>query len=252
LKSLDLTSNGDPYNFQGTSLQQSLRECSFFDLGYVEDYVKVWELQKKLVESKLSGKIQDALIVVEHGHVITLGRSSHKENVLLKELPIVEVERGGDATYHGPGQLVAYPIISLHERSLGVRQYVELLEDAISETLKVFGIRDVELKTGKETGVWIAGKRKKIASIGIAISHWVTYHGLALNVNTDLSYFSHINPCGLESSIMTSMAKELGTTKVDLLEVKRNLVSSLSRRFRWVLVQADQSQFQFQVATQGV
>jgi lipoate-protein ligase B len=202
--------------------------CLLYDLGFSNDYQIVWDFQKSLVEKKIRSEIPDSLILVEHDHVLTTGRGSHIENILVQDLPKYEIERGGDVTYHGPGQLVAYPIVSLTERGLGVRQYVELLENVISDALLKFNIRS-EGKLGSLTGVWVDGKRK-IASIGVACSHWVTYHGLALNVSTDLSYFQKIKPCGFDSSVMTSLAKELGHT-IEMDEVKREIVRSISKRF---------------------
>lgn len=198
------------------------------DLGLSMSYSDVWNLQKKLVEERIAGKICDTILLVEHNHVLTLGRSSHVENILLKDLPVFEIERGGDVTYHGPGQLVAYPIISLQELGLGVRQYVELLESVIVETLASVGIH-ARGQLGKLTGVWVDGSRK-IASIGVATSHWVTYHGFALNVNTDLSYFEKINPCGFSSSIMTSVEREL-RKPCDMEKIKRETISAFSKHF---------------------
>jgi lipoyl(octanoyl) transferase len=210
----------------------SKRSVDIFDLGSCHDYLKVWNLQKKLVAERIDGRSPDSVILVEHDHVLTLGRSSHLENVLVKDLPVFEIERGGDVTYHGPGQLVVYPILSLQELGLGVRQYVELLEAVIVDALTPFGIA-ARGELGKLTGVWVGAN--KIASIGIATSHWVTYHGFALNVNTDLSYFGKINPCGFESSIMTSISKELGTTSVGLEKVKKYIVDAFSMRFGFEL-----------------
>ena len=215
---------------------------TIFDLGYSTDYNRVWAFQKRLVELRRLEQIQDSVVVVEHNHVLTLGRSGKKENVLSNDLPLYEIERGGDVTYHGPGQLVVYPVVSLQERSLGTRQYVELLESIIVETLFRFGIRS-EGRLGEETGVWTEWGRK-IASIGIATSHWITYHGFALNVNTDLSYFAKIRPCGFESTVMTSVAKELGAT-LDLNEVKICILQTLSAKFGAKLIPAryDQNNF---------
>lgn len=200
-----------------------------YDLGFRRDYGQILEFQKKLVNERINDRVQDSLLLVEHDHVLTLGRSSHLENLLVKDLPVFEIERGGDVTYHGPGQLVAYPIISLQRKSLGVRQFVELLEDSIMETLCAFELRNASGMLGKQTGVWIDGKRK-IASIGVAVSHWVTYHGLALNVSTDLSYFQKIKPCGFDSTIMTSISKELGGTQIDMGRVKYLLLHAVSKR----------------------
>jgi len=198
-----------------------------YDLGFKNDYGPIWDFQKNLVEQRVKDEIPDSLILVEHGHVLTMGRGAHSDNILVRGLPVYEIERGGDVTYHGPGQLVAYPIISLTDRSLGIRQYVELLEGVVSDALRQFGLES-EGKLGPLTGVWIEGKRK-IASIGIACSHWVTYHGVALNVSTDLSYFQKIKPCGFESGIMTSVEKELGRT-VEFENVKSHFLRSFSDR----------------------
>jgi len=208
------------------------RQCLLYDLGFQADYKRVWDFQKMILNKRIAKEIPDSLILVEHDHVITLGRSAHVENVLTRDLPIYEIERGGDVTYHGPGQLVAYPIICLQERSLGIRQYIEKLELVIINTLSSVGINELEGKLGRETGVWIDGKRK-IASIGVAVSHWVTYHGLALNVATDLQYFQKINPCGFESSIMTSVAKELSEMRVSTAFLKERLLDSFSSIFEF-------------------
>ncbi len=199
-----------------------------YDLGFISDYKIVWDFQKKLLERRIVEEIPDSLILVEHDHVLTMGRNSHEENILANGLPRFEIERGGDVTYHGPGQLVAYPITSLTASKLGVRQYVELLERVVIDALAPFGLSSVG-KLGPLTGVWVDGKRK-IASIGVACSHWVTYHGLALNVNTDLSFFQKIKPCGFEAGIMTSMEKEL-THPVEMVRVKEKIVESFSDVF---------------------
>ena len=212
-----------------------------YDLGFVSDYNIVWQFQKLLLEKRIAREIPDTLVLVEHDHVLTLGRSSHFDNILVEGLPKFEIERGGDVTYHGPGQLVAYPIISLQERSLGVRQYVELLEAVISDALDHFGLKS-NGKLGRLTGVWIDDKRK-IASIGVAASHWVTYHGFALNVNTDLTYFQKIRPCGFESSVMTSVRKELGRESVEMGEVKNSILEASSERFQ---LEFEQMQSSFQ------
>ena len=201
-----------------------------YDLGFVRDYNAVWQFQKILLEKRIAREIPDTLVLVEHDHVLTLGRSTHSDNILVEGLPKFEIERGGDVTYHGPGQLVAYPIVSLQDRSLGVRQYIELLEAIISDTLDHYGIKS-NGKIGQLTGVWIDNKRK-IASIGVAASHWVTYHGFALNVNTNLTYFQKIKPCGFESGIMTSVRKELGCETVDMAELKKLILEASSERFQ--------------------
>jgi lipoyl(octanoyl) transferase len=203
------------------------KPLQIYDLGFMKDYKIVWDFQKSLVQKRIEKEIPDSLVLVEHDHVVTLGRSSHLENILVKDLPAFEIERGGDVTYHGPGQLVAYPIFSLEDRSLGVRQFVELLESVVIDSLNKIGVNNSVGKLGKETGVWVEGR--KIASIGVAVSHWVSYHGFALNVDTDLSHFQKINPCGFESSIMTSISKELGS-KASVESVKRLVVQSFSEK----------------------
>ncbi|MGA2875760.1 MAG: lipoyl(octanoyl) transferase LipB [Nitrososphaerales archaeon] len=206
----------------------STRNLILYDLGFSEDYKQVWEFQKRVVELRNLNQTSDTVIMVEHSHVLTLGRNGHRENILINDLPVFEIERGGDVTYHGPGQLVIYPIISLQDYSLGIKQYVQKLERVLVDTLTQFGISS-EGRLGQDTGVWIDGSRK-IASIGIATSHWTTYHGFALNVNTDLSFFERIRPCGFDSTVMTSMSKELGKL-IDMNEVKDKIVSCFSETF---------------------
>jgi len=206
----------------------STRKLILYDLGFSEDYKQVWEFQKRVVELRNLNQTADTFIMVEHSHVLTLGRNGHRVNILTNDLPVFEIERGGDVTYHGPGQLVVYPIISLQDHSLGIKQYVQKLERVLVDTLTQFGISS-EGRLGQDTGVWVDGSRK-IASIGIATSHWTTYHGFALNVNTDLSYFEKIRPCGFDSTVMTSMSKELGKP-IDMNELKSKIVSCFSDTF---------------------
>ena len=214
------------------------------DLG-VAPYRAVWDRQLAMVEARKGGQGDDALLLVEHPHVITLGRSRAAEaNVLAAgDVEVVAVERGGDVTYHGPGQIVAYPIVALREGIDGdargerdLHRYLRALEDAVIATIGRFGLRG-DREPGK-TGVWLddaAGRRKKICSMGIACRRWVMFHGLALNVTTDLSYFSRINPCGFDAMVMTSMAHELGTA-IDMNDVKRVLTEELGRVLRRAVV----------------
>ena len=173
------------------------------DFGRME-YGKALGLQKDLAAMRAKGEIPDALILVEHDHVITLGRKTTPANFKPQDIPVFEVERGGDATYHGPGQLVGYPIILLTDHD--VRRHVRNMEEAVLRTTRAFGIEGERLEG--HPGIWVGGK--KLASIGVAVTDWVTYHGFALNVNTDLSYFEHIRPCGLDPSAMTSMQRIKG------------------------------------------
>jgi lipoate-protein ligase B len=148
------------------------------------EYKETWELQNRLVELRARAQVPDLLLLVEHPHVITMGKSARPENILHKRFPIYEVERGGDVTYHGYGQLVGYPIMDLTQRGKDIRRYVRGLEATLIETLGHFGISAQRIEG--RTGVWV-GEQKKIASIGVAVRSWVTFHGFALNVSTDLS-----------------------------------------------------------------
>ena len=170
-------------------------------------------MQQDLVASRQADSIPDTLILVEHPDVITLGRSAKPSNVLCPgEIPVVPIERGGDVTYHGPGQLVAYPIFLLREGDgeRDLHRFLRSLEEVLVRTLADFGLAGIR-EPGK-TGVWIAhdGGARKLASIGVAVRKWVTLHGLALNVTTDLARFGAIHPCGFDATVMTSMARELG------------------------------------------
>lgn len=199
------------------------RVAEVWDLGLM-DYAEAWRLQLRLVDKRIRGEVDDTILLVEHPHVYTLGRKGLDENILNRDVPCYRVERGGDATYHGPGQLVTYPILHLNERGLGVRELVTILEESCIRTLRAYGLEAARIDD--KPGVWVGGR--KIASIGLAIRHWVTFHGLALNINTDLSYFRGIRPCGMSSSIMTSMRELLGHP-VSMDEVKHRLVDELSR-----------------------
>ncbi len=179
-------------------------EGLILDLGF-RGYDETWKLQHDLVDRRVEGLIPDTLILVEHPHVYTLGRKAPAVIELPEDVPSIRIERGGDITYHGPGQLVAYPIFSLEAHGLDIKAYLSALEETVIRTLGKFHINAAR---GPQTGVWVGDR--KIASIGIAVRHWVTFHGVALNVNTDLEYFRRIRPCGLEGSLITSMEEVLG------------------------------------------
>lgn len=197
----------------------------FSDIGIVE-YGKALQLQRRLVESSIEDN--NILLLLEHPHVITLGRSTSKENYREQPIPVFQVERGGDATYHGPGQLVGYTIFHLNDHD--VRRFVSNIEEVLIRSVAHFGI-SAERKEGHR-GVWVRQGNlfKKLASIGIAVDRWVTYHGFALNVNTDLSYFRLINPCGLPAEALTSMERILGS-KISIEEVKRYVVEEFANVF---------------------
>ena len=197
-----------------TSLMIAMNQSGYIiDLGLM-DYGKAWDLQRRLWARRVEGTVPDLLLFVEHPHVITLGRRGNRTHLLaspevLKEkgVSVFHVERGGDVTYHGPGQVVVYPILHLKEHGYRVVRHVEQLEEVIIRVLRDFGIEGK--RDALNRGVWV--KKDKIASIGVAIKRWVSFHGLALNCATDLSYFDLIDPCGLEGVKMTSMERILGT-----------------------------------------
>jgi len=185
-------------------------------------------MQQDLLAERQAGNIPDTLVLVEHPDTITMGRSAKPDNIIDPgSIPVFAIERGGDVTYHGPGQLVAYPIFHLRESERDLHRYLRALEEATLRTLADFGIAGVR-RPGL-TGAWTAGETapRKLASIGVAVRKWVTLHGLALNVNTELARFGAIHPCGLDASVMTSMAHELGGP-VDFVSVKSALAKHLA------------------------
>ena len=192
-------------------------QANLLDLGMV-DYAQVLELQRKLVSLRSNKQIPDTLILVEHPHVFTVGKAVSGD--VPKEvdgIPVFRIERGGQWTYHGPGQLVGYPIIDLNERNRDIHAFLRNIEETIILAIGKFQILGGR---GEQTGVWV--DKKKIASIGAAIRNWVSFHGFALNVNTDLTYFHKISPCGFSGSTMTSMAAQLDH-EVDWAEVKEGV-----------------------------
>lgn len=193
------------------------------DLGVVE-YGRALELQRNLAAERSRDEVGDTLILLEHPHVITLGRKTSPENLQPQGVPVFTVERGGDATYHGPGQLVGYPVIKLRDHD--VRRHVRNIERALVSAVRRFGVEST-LVDG-HPGVWVEGK--KLASIGVAVRDWVTYHGFALNVNTDLSYFGLIRPCGLDPDTMTSMERLLGA-RLEMGAVKTTVAEEFSSAF---------------------
>lgn len=204
------------------------------DLGECR-YREAWEYQQQvsrsLIDEKLSGsKVEDRLIFVQHLPVYTIGKSGHASNMLLSEkrlqemgVECIKVDRGGDITFHGPGQWVVYPILDLDCRRIGIKEYVHRLEEVVIRTIASYGIKGERVDGA--TGVWIEGgteRARKICAIGVKCSRGITMHGLALNVNTDLRYFNYIHPCGFVDKGVTSMAKELGR-EVNMTEVRKEL-----------------------------
>jgi lipoyl(octanoyl) transferase len=209
-------------------------DIQYIDLGR-KDYKETWDLQEELFTSVLEEKKKNPgsnfggyLVFVEHPHVYTLGKSGEPNNLLISEpflkqigATFYRINRGGDITYHGPGQLVGYPVIDLEKFSMGVREYIERLEDCIIQTLQEYKISSSRMEGA--TGVWLdsqTAKARKICALGVRVSRFVTMHGFALNINTDLNYFSYINPCGFQDKGVTSVEKEL-QTHLDFEEAKQ-------------------------------
>jgi len=208
-----------------------LRTCEFRDLG-VLGYAEALVMQKDLADKRKHGLIPDQFLIVEHPHVITQGRNGHADNLLASEeilrragIAFHATDRGGDITYHGPGQIVGYPIVDLREWKRDVVAYVRAIEQVIVDSLGEFGIAAGRMECC--TGVWVNGK--KAAAIGVHISRWVTSHGFALNHTTDLSYFQYIVPCGLTKPV-TSM-RDLGST-ASRAEVTAALGRNFAKQFR--------------------
>jgi lipoate-protein ligase B len=211
----------------------------------VTSYAEILELQRRVAAARISGEIsQDVLLLLEHSPVVTLGRSSKEKNLVASRdflasrgVELYEVERGGDVTFHGPGQLVGYPILDLKRHKHDLHWYLRQLEQALIATLGKFGVA-AERSTGY-TGVWTNGK--KIASIGVHARDWVTWHGIALNVNTDLSFFDLIIPCGIAGVVMTSIEKETGAS-VEVNKVAEEFAQQMGALFDLVPVQTPVSE----------
>jgi len=188
------------------------RKGYILDLGLI-DYGKALDLQRQFWSRRVEGELPDLLLLLEHPHVITLGRRGNRSHLIVSpevleamKISIFHVERGGDITYHGPGQMVVYPILDLKDYGYRLIRYIDQLEEIILRVLKDFGIEG--RRDPSNRGVWVNGE--KIASIGVAIKRWVSIHGFSLNYETDLKYFDLINPCGLVGKKMTTMEKILG------------------------------------------
>lgn len=227
-----------------------MKEILYKDLGLM-GYSECWDYQRLLFERMLAAKAGDAearaqiereagwLLLVEHNPVYTLGKSGKDENMLVSEsylrsigAEFFHIDRGGDVTFHGPGQVVGYPILDLERIGIGLRDYIDALEGAVIDLCREWGIEAG--RVAGASGVWIEGdspRARKICAIGVRSSRYVTMHGFALNVNTDLRYFSHINPCGFVDRGVTSLRKELGH-EVDMELVKSQIVKHLSGKLK--------------------
>ena len=228
-------------------------EVIFQDLREI-DYKKAWEYQEKLFNEIVSVKGQNRelppgeqiktenyLLFCQHPHVYTLGKNGSENNLLIdqlqlkaKDVSFYKINRGGDITYHGPGQIVGYPIFDLELFNVRIKQYINKLEESIIKTLSIFNIKGERLKNG--TGVWldpeVPGKARKICAIGVRVSRFVTMHGFAFNVNTNLEYFNYINPCGFVDKGITSLENEVGE-KIDLSNVKLVVREKMSEVFEF-------------------
>lgn len=241
---------------QGSVDEQKLKNVQFLDWGLI-DYKEAWEKQESLFDETVRIKTQnrdnqngeqqttnDYLIFCEHPHVYTLGKSGKQEHLLLDEKGLEDkhatyykINRGGDITYHGPGQIVGYPILDLDHFFTDIHKYLRYLEEAIILTLKEYGISAG--RTEGQTGVWLDGDNpwaaRKICAMGVRCSRWVTMHGFAFNVNADLNYFNNIVPCGIQDKAVTSLNKELGRD-VDINETKEILKAKLCQLFEMKLM----------------
>ncbi len=191
-----------------------------------KNFLDTLQIQESLRNKVLKNNTDNYLILVEHDHVYTLGKNANSNNILNSTCEIIQTQRGGDVTYHGPGQLVAYPIINLKKKKIGVKNYISMIEKLISNILIDYNLEPQILK--EETGVWV--QNKKIASIGIHVTRGVTMHGLAINVNTDLGYFDNIISCGIQGVKMTSLDKELGK-KIRMNDIKKSLITHFNQIF---------------------
>ena len=206
-----------------------MSRIKIIDLGFL-DYKNSWNYQKELQKKVLIGDCSDSIIFVEHDSVYTFGKNSDKSNLLVSKdskIKIYETERGGEITYHGPGQIVCYPILNLKNFKQSVTWYMRALEEVIIETLKLFNIK-ASRKNGL-TGVWV--KDEKIGAQGVRMTKWVTMHGFALNVNTDLRFFNDIIPCGIKDFGVTSIEKIIGKEQ-DLSLVKEHILISFAKVFK--------------------
>ncbi len=230
----------------------AINKISFRDLGTI-DYREAWDLQEKTLAGVVNEKLtpggaatpeSQVIYFCEHPHVYTLGKSGENQNLLIPDdilkkinASFYRIDRGGDITYHGPGQIVGYPVIDLEALGIKVKEYVWMLEESVIRTMDHYGLRSERLEGA--TGVWMdtdkPGKTRKICAIGVRISRYVTMHGFAFNVNTDLRYFQYINPCGFTDKGVSSLQQELGR-EMDIIEVSKQLKNSLSEVFQVELI----------------
>ena len=222
----------------------NIESCRVLKLGIV-DYRKAYELQKRLLREHLQGRGSNFLLLLQHKPVITIGRSGSRTNILASKLAleaegieIHEIERGGDVTYHGPGQLTGYPIIDLRCFKKDIHWYLRQLEEVIIRVLAGYGIAGERMEG--YTGVWVGNE--KVAAIGVAVRRWITYHGFALNVHPDMSHFGMIRPCGITDKGVSSLEKLLGY-RVDMEEVSERTASAFAEVLNVDLVQSNTNDY---------
>lgn len=210
------------------------RNLKYCDLGLI-DYQEAWTLQKEIFELRYKNKISDTLLLLEHPNTYTLGKVADKNNLIgsnqyleKNQISVYDIDRGGDITYHGPGQIVGYPIINLNDWQKDTHKYLRALEEVIISSCGSYNL--ICNRNAKHTGVWI--EDRKIAAIGIKVSRWITMHGFAFNVNTELAMFQGIVPCGITDKGVTSLEKELGA-KINLSEVKALLLKKFLEIFNY-------------------
>lgn len=222
-------------------MSDKIKKLNYLDLGIV-DYNEAWNLQKEIFQLRYEEKIPDTFILLEHPHTYTLGKVADKSNLIgdeeyLKErgIKVYKIDRGGDITYHGPGQIVGYPIINLNDWHNDTHKYLRALEEIIMLTCEEYGLKSI--RDSKYTGVWI--EKRKIAAIGIKVSRWITMHGFAFNVNTDLSLYDGIIPCGIKEREVTTLAKETGSP-ISLSEVKQKLLKNFYEFFNYSAIESNE------------
>ncbi len=208
------------------------KKLTYCDLGTI-DYKDAWDLQKNLFNSRYKKEINDTLLLLEHPHTYTLGKTADRNNLIAEDkflnqnkISVYDIDRGGDITYHGPGQIVGYPIINLTGWKKDTHKYLRAIEEVIIKTCAEYNI--AAGRNQEYTGVWVGDK--KIAAIGIKVSRWITMHGFAFNVNTDLSLFDGIIPCGIKEKSVTSLQNELGRA-IEINEVKTFILEKFTEVF---------------------
>ena len=215
-------------------MKKETRKLVYCDLGLI-DYKEAWDIQKSIHQLRVENKIDDVLFLLEHPHTYTLGKSADKQNLVGDEnylsdnkISVYDIDRGGDITYHGPGQIVGYPIINLTNWKQDTHKYLRAIEEVIIQSCSEYGLNGGRVE--KYTGVWI--NDRKICAIGIKVSRWITMHGFAFNINTDLKLFNGIIPCGITDKDVTSLNREL-KTEIPLNDVKEKIIHHFSNNFNY-------------------